>query len=74
MFSPFETVEIDAGHAADAAEGQGEFADGKPTRIVQWISFDEQYGFPRRYHRLIEGTPQEIRWKVTQFVDRSADR
>ena len=63
----FEIVETEADHAADAAAGVGPFAteDGSPIR--QWVSFHEQFGYPQRYHRVIQNTPQEIRWEVTEF-------
>ena len=63
----FDIVEREADLAADAAEGEGPFAteDGSPIR--QWISFHEQFGYPQRYHRAVQGTPLEIRWEVTEF-------
>lgn len=60
----FDTVAQDAENAVDAAEGVGDFAT---KEISQWVSFHQQFGYPQRYHRVIGGTPQEIRWEVTEF-------
>ena len=63
----FDTVERDADNSADAAAGDGPFASEDGSPIMQWVHFHPQLGYPQRYHRVIRGTPQEIRWEVTVF-------
>jgi hypothetical protein len=37
------------------------------TAVIQRAEFDPQYGYPRVYHRIVQGTDFEILWKVTKF-------
>jgi hypothetical protein len=50
----------------DLAAPDGAF--GQPgARAVMRAIFDPELGFPRRYERMVMGTPYEVRWDVSHF-------
>jgi hypothetical protein len=60
----FDTIETEMEMAKDPAHG---FPAPPGSKVVQKAEFDPEYGFPRRYHRLVLGTQLEIRWEVIRF-------
>ena len=64
----FDTIdyEIDL-----AKEPQEAFDGAKSSDVIQQAEFDEQFGFPRRYRRMVLGVDRPIQWTVTEFNDRS---
>lgn len=52
----------------DMAENPAEaFNTPGATAVIQRAEFDAQYGYPRSYDRIVQGTDFEIHWKVTKF-------
>jgi hypothetical protein len=42
----------------------------RPTAssVMLWAEFDERYGYPRRFRRVVLGTDLEIDWTITRFT------
>jgi hypothetical protein len=56
------------GEELDKAEDpQGSFGTPGRGNVVQRAVFDEQFGYPRKYSRIVLGTPLEVRWEITRF-------
>ena len=64
MFDTIQT-ELDA-----AADRDGSFAGQPASQLVLRAEFDPQYGYPRRYHRILLHARQELEWEVVTFVER----
>jgi hypothetical protein len=60
----FDTLQQELDHAANPA---GPFGSPPGTQVVERATFDERYGFPKKYHRIVMGTPLEISWEVVHF-------
>lgn len=60
----FETLEQDMQIAEDP---EHEIQAAKGTKWQLRCEFDTEFGYPRRYHRLVTGGP-EVYWQVTNFV------
>ena len=60
----FDTLRQELDLAADPA---GPFGSQPGSQVVQRVKFDERYGFPRKYQRIVMGTPLEIAWEVQRF-------
>ena len=45
----------------------GPFGSPRGTQVVQRARFDERYGYPARYERIVMGTPLEVAWEVVEF-------
>lgn len=50
-----------------AADPDGPFGSPPGTKVVQRVMFDQRYGFPKKYQRIVMGTPLEIAWEVGRF-------
>lgn len=50
-----------------ADDPEGPFGSPPGTQVVQRAKFDGRYGFPRKYQRIVMGTPLEIAWEVHRF-------
>lgn len=59
----FDTLSQDL-QIAENPEQQIQAAEGTKWRLR--CEFDQQYGYPARYHRLVTGGP-EVFWQVTKF-------
>ena len=60
----FETIHIDWEAAKHPQEGFG-VAPG--TKVVLRAEFDQRYGYPRFYQRILLGTGIHVEWRVTRF-------
>ena len=60
----FDTIADEIRMARDPAHG---FPAPPGSQVRQRAEFDPQFGYPRRYHRLVLGTQLEIAWEVTRF-------
>ncbi len=60
----FETIEIDFEAAKNPEQGFG-VAPG--TQAVLRAEFDERFGYPKFYQRILLGTPIHVEWKTTLF-------
>jgi hypothetical protein len=60
----FATLERELELAADPAGQMGASAE---TRLSIQCEFDPQFGYPRRYHRLVYGGGPEVYWRTTKF-------
>lgn len=60
----FDTLQQELDQAANPA---GPFGSPSGTQVVERAIFDERYGFPKKYHRIVMGTPLEISWEVVHF-------
>ena len=58
----FETLEIDFDNAAHKDQKFG------GADVVMRASFDETYGYPRRYLHQIMGRNEDLEWTVTEFT------
>jgi hypothetical protein len=63
----FDTLDQDCQIAEDPAQ-QIQAAPG--TKWQLQCEFDPEFGYPRRYHRLVTGGP-EVYWRVTEFEPRA---
>lgn len=45
----------------------GPFGSPRGSQVVQRAAFDERFGYPRRYQRIVMGTPLEVAWEVVEF-------
>jgi hypothetical protein len=52
---------------AAASEPEADFGGAKGSQLVLWAIFDPEYGYPRRYRRVIIGSPQEADWETMRF-------
>jgi hypothetical protein len=50
-----------------AADPEHEMQATAGTRITVRCEFDDEYGFPRRFHRITYGGGTEVYWSVTSF-------
>lgn len=50
-----------------ATEPAGPFGSPPGTQVVQRAEFDARYGYPKKYHRIVMGTPLETEWEVLRF-------
>ncbi len=60
----FDTLQQELDHAANPA---GPFGSPPGTQVVERATFDDRYGFPKKYHRIVMGTPLEMSWEVVHF-------
>ena len=60
----FDTLHQELELAADPA---GPFDSPPGTQVVQRVMFDERHGFPKKYQRIVMGTPLEVAWEVQRF-------
>lgn len=60
----FDTIGQELEMAQQPAES---FESPQATNVVMWAEFDPQYGYPRKYDRVVLGTNFEIHWQVTKF-------
>lgn len=60
----FDTIhqEIEQSQHAD-----GPFGSPPGSQVIQRATFDERFGYPRRYQRIVMGTELEIAWEVVEF-------
>lgn len=50
-----------------AQNPDGPFASPPGSQVIQRADFDERFGYPRRYQRIVMGTELEIAWEVVEF-------
>jgi hypothetical protein len=60
----FDTIHQEIDQAENPA---GPFGSPPGTQVVQRARFDQRYGYPARYERIVMGTPLEIAWEVVEF-------
>ena len=60
----FDTIHQEIELARDPA---GPFGSPPGSQVVERAEFDEQYGYSRRYQRIVLGTPLEVAWEVVEF-------
>ncbi|HEX4129715.1 MAG TPA: DUF6174 domain-containing protein [Pirellulales bacterium] len=63
------TIGDELDHAAEPVRG---FGAPPGSQVVQRAAFDPQLGYPRDYQRSVLGTPLEVEWRVTNFIDRGS--
>lgn len=61
----FDMIHRDLENAADRP--QEAFGVRERGQVTLRAEFDEQYGYPLHYERLVSGGAGEIRWSVTKF-------
>lgn len=44
------------------------------SQVIQRAQFDPEYGYPRKYERVVLGADFEIHWQVTKFEPISAEK
>lgn len=59
-----ETLHLELENAAHPELGFGVAPDAD---VAQWAEFDEIYGYPKCYRRIVEGASLEIAWTTTLF-------
>lgn len=60
----FDMIQIELDSQTDP---RGQFAGTSGQQLVLWADFDPQYGYPRRYHRVLLGAQQDMQWDVIRF-------
>ena len=60
----FDTIHQEIELARDPG---GPFGSAPGTQVVERAAFDERFGYPRKYQRIVMGTPLEIAWEVVEF-------
>lgn len=55
-----------------AEDPAGSFNVPGASEVIQRAEFDPQYGYPRKYDRVVLGADFEIHWEVTKFERLSA--
>jgi hypothetical protein len=60
----FDTIRQETDQAGNPTRP---FGSPPGTQVVQRVQFDERYGYPARYERIVMGTPLEIAWEVAEF-------
>jgi hypothetical protein len=50
-----------------ARDPAASFDSPAATAMVMWAEFDPEFGYPRRYDRVVLGTSFETHWRVTRF-------
>lgn len=60
----FDTIHQEIDLARDPA---GPFGSAPGSQVIERAAFDEHFGYPRRYHRIVMGTPLEVAWEVVEF-------
>jgi len=60
----FDTIHQEIDQAENPA---GPFGSPPGTQVIQRVAFDERYGYPARYERVVMGTPLEVAWEVVEF-------
>jgi len=63
--SQFDTIARDLLSAEDPVEG---FGAPPGAKTVLRAEFDQEFGYPKRYYRIVLNTPLEVRWVVTRFT------
>lgn len=58
----FETLEIDLEQHGPAAK-----PPHVPNSAILLVDFDPEYGYPRRYQKLVKANSLEVRWETTRF-------
>lgn len=61
MFDTLEQELDNARRPADAFQAKG------ASQMVLWAEFDPEWGYPRKYDRVVLGADFEVHWKVTRF-------
>lgn len=65
----FDTIERELDLAADPVHEMQ--ANANPnTRLDLHAAFDQQFGYPARFHRIVFGGGPEVYWRVTSFEPR----
>ena len=67
----FDTLHQEIENAQDP---DGPFGSPPGSQVVERAAFDERFGYPRRYQRIVMGTELEIAWEVVGFREVSAGR
>ncbi|HVW36729.1 MAG TPA: DUF6174 domain-containing protein, partial [Pirellulales bacterium] len=60
----FDTIHQEIENAQDPA---GPFGSPPGSQVVERAAFDDRFGYPRRYQRIVMGTELEIAWEVVEF-------
>ena len=60
----FSTIERDVANVKRFEEGS---AEQNCPKLTLWGTFDADYGYPKKYHRIEWGSDVEVSWEVTQF-------
>ena len=60
----FDTIHQEIELAQNPA---GPFGSPPGTQVVERAEFDQRFGYPRRYQRIVMGTELEIAWEVVEF-------
>lgn len=60
----FATIERDVANVKRFEEGT---AEPNCPKLTLWGTFDADYGYPKKYHRIEWGSDVEVSWEVTQF-------
>lgn len=61
----FDTLHQEIENAQNPA---GPFGSPPGSHVVERATFDERFGYPRRYQRIVMGTELEIAWEVVGFL------
>ena len=69
----FDTIHQEI-ELADNPAGPFGSPPGSPpgSQVVERAAFDERLGYPRRYQRIVMGTPLEVAWEVVEFRELAA--
>jgi hypothetical protein len=59
---------------AAASDPEADFGGAKGSQMIVRAEFDPHYGYPRKYQRIILGTPHEITWETTLIVPSPASQ
>ncbi|HEU5434760.1 MAG TPA: DUF6174 domain-containing protein [Thermomicrobiales bacterium] len=60
----FDTLHQEIDNSQDP---NGPFGSPPGSQVVERAAFDERFGYPRRYQRIVMGTELEIAWEVAGF-------
>jgi len=55
-----------------AQNPDGPFGSLRGSQVIQRAAFDDRFGYPRRYQRIVMGTELEIAWEVIEFREVAA--
>jgi hypothetical protein len=58
----FEMIAVELAAASDP---DADFGGAKGSQMILRAEFDPHYGYPRKYQRIVLGTPHEITWETT---------
>jgi hypothetical protein len=57
-----------------AEDPAGSFGVSGASEVIQRAQFDPEFGYPRKYDRVVLGADFEIHWEVTKFEPLSAEK